>query len=488
MSIREIKSKYDYFRELNIEASVSGSYGAFSGSASFSYHSLEDIDENSVSWAITARSSYGSFSASHPEISPEYQKLKPFSLIQAYGPEYISEVDRGVLASVLYTFHSRSERFESELRAALSANFGGPGAGIGGGGSMSEMVKEASKYGTISIQVFTIGGKGTTELKNLVSQDPSDLPKVRDTLAKYVETEKITRSTVLGFRTTALGKLIGRSDIDPDYSPFLIFLDGYNNYRLRLQDLASRAYNIIVNQTDFQKVANITTVKALSDDINAELACINEKARLCRAWTDAMSRALANGDPAANAITSYVMKYGAASSQVDLTQSTFSVRGTTVRADPGHACSAEVTNKMRELSTKLIDAARPMRAEVTLPFNPCAIAVNASLFARVRDLPRLPFEVFYGYIGFKIVLGSTPPPRVLITLKNADKVNQAVLFGATAKGRQIIAFKSNDTHMSTVNFDADVSVLADGEKDVSLQVTTTSGATYDVGIQVPPRP
>src|SRR5262249_25858264 len=155
-------------------------------------------------------------------------------------------------------------------------------------------------------------------------------------------------------------------------------------------------YNIIVNQTDFEKVVDIPTVKALSDDINAELACLNEKARLCRAWTDAMSRALANGDPAENAMTSYVMTHGASSSQVDLTQSTFSVRGTTLRAEPGNACSAEVTTKMRELSTKLINTARPARADVTLPFNPCAIAVNASLFARVRDLPRLPFEVYYG--------------------------------------------------------------------------------------------
>jgi hypothetical protein len=303
-----------------------------------------------------------------------------------------------------------------------------------------------------------------------------------------VETESISRSTVLGFRTTAIGKLIGRSDIDPDYSPYLIFLDDYNNYRLRLQDLGSRAYNIIVNQNDFQKVVDIPTVKILSDDINEELACINEKASLCRAWTNAMSRALANGEPGENAVTSYVMTHGSSSSHVDLKQSTFSVRGTTVRAEPGNACSGPVTDKMHELSTKLINTAKPAKAEFTLPYNPCAISVNASLFARVRDLPKLPFEVYYGYIGFKMVLNSTPPPRVTITLKNAEKVNQAVLFGTTANGKQIIAFKSNDTHTSTVNFDADVSVLAAAEKDVSLQVTTTSGATYNVGIQVPPRP
>jgi hypothetical protein len=202
-----------------------------------------------------------------------------------------------------------------------------------------------------------------------------------------------------------------------------------------------------------------------------------------------MSRALANGEPGENAMTSYVMTHGASSSHVDLKQSTFSVRGTTVRAEPGNACSGPaVMDKMHELSTKLINNAKPAKADVTLPFNPCTISVNASLFASVKDLPKLPFEVYYGYIGFKMVLNSTPPPRVTITLKNAEKVNQAVLFGTTANGKQIIAFKSNDTHTSPVNFDADVSVLAAGEKDVSLQVTTTSGATYDVGIQVPPRP
>ncbi|NEJ85340.1 hypothetical protein GR223_05160 [Rhizobium leguminosarum] len=486
VSIREIKSKYDYLRELNISASVSGSYGAFSGSASFSYSSLEDIDEESVSWAVTARSSYGSFSLQHPEVSAEFKKLTPSQLVQACGPEYVSEVDRGVLASVLYTFHSRSERFERELKASLSANFGTTGAGIGGKGSMSELIKEASKYGTISIRVFTIGGQGATALKDLIAQDPSDLPKVRQVLAQYVNGQGVAHSTILGFRTTAVGKLVGRADIDPDYSPYLIFLERYNEYRLRLEELSQRIYQILTNQDDFRPRVSIARVRALNRSIDDELNCINQKARLCRAWSDLLSQILSNGNPDDDFLASFEMTHGFGPAGANFDFSSFSVN--TVRQSasltPGvdTACLAERSKISSFAETIKQTLIRRNRQSLRTDWNPCTVTVNADLFAETHSLPRVPFEILYAYSGFRSSLTSTGTPMILVSLRQAERATQIVALASD----EIIATKSNMAANAVVNLAVSVKDVPTSVKDLTMEVDTKDGS-YQVTIRIPPR-
>ena len=84
-SVKQIHSKSEFFQEVNISASLSASYGPFSGSGSFSSSALDQINQDSLSWMVSAKGYYGSFALRNPEVDKSLSKLSPEQLVARCG-------------------------------------------------------------------------------------------------------------------------------------------------------------------------------------------------------------------------------------------------------------------------------------------------------------------------------------------------------------------------------------------------------------------
>ena len=499
-SIREIRSKYDYFRELNITASASGSYGMFSGGASFSYHSLDDIDEDSISWAVTAKSEFGAFALAEPSVDEKIAGMNAGKVIDTCGPQYIAEVDRGVMASVLYTFHSRDERKLREISASLSAGFGTGAFSLGVAGSFSEIVDTFRSHGQVSIRVFAIGGEGTSALSELIEANPTDLDRVKQLLAGYVKNQDLDHSAILAFRTSSIGKLIKRPEIDPDYSSYLYFLERINEYRLNLEDLSDRVDELVYNQIDYsEKQADFAS---LQERVGCELQLINLTARTCRLWTDTLAGILTNGETdddnlARAGLTHSVLSNnpnqqigGGAFSQGLLYS--FSRNVGTPEQQFGAcqtllAAKADLNSKIShaalgdgDLDFILDEAGRPA----------CEFMIDSKLIADLRTLPKYPFKYQFSFNAFvpggtNLFPGSNAE-TLLATFDEAEEVDYVQVRYRTTPGavEQLIGHQSNNGHAAAFSLSA---LIPDGVKgkEVEMIVVTQSGSSYSIVLEVP---
>jgi hypothetical protein len=217
-SVKQIHSKSEFFQEINISASLSASYGPFSGSGSFSSSSLDQINQESLSWMVSAKGYYGSFALVLPGLSPQNSKLSGANLLDKCGPQYVSVVQRGVIASALFTVYNLDEQHKRSIQASMSAGFS---TGVFSGSlaaTFSSLMQSALQYGSMSINVFTIGGQGDPALSGLVAANPTDLPTVKQILTSYVQSQDADHAAIVGFQTTGFGKLVNDPSIDPDQS------------------------------------------------------------------------------------------------------------------------------------------------------------------------------------------------------------------------------------------------------------------------------
>ncbi len=479
-SIREIRSKYEYFKELNVSASVSGSYGAFSGGASFSYHSIDDIDENSISWAVTAKSELGSFALANPQLRPEFEGLSNGELISSCGSQYVAEVDRGVLASVLYTFHSRSEQKLREISASLSAGFNAGFGGVSGGVSLQETIESFRQHGQVSIRVFAIGGEGLSALDELIKENPSDLDKVKERLATYVNGQVADRSAILGFRTSSFGKLIGAPEIDPDYSSYLYFLDRMDEYRGTLEDHSRRLDEVLYRQDDFE--LQRADLLVLENRLTCELKSINVALQGCRLHFDNLNSLFANGVSTDDETARIAMSYGIISQPgTTSTPELISVGNSQEIRD----CAEQLPIEEAALVSAMSSQKGVALTEQTGQF--CTYDFDYDFLASLRRIPDTPFVVSYSFdtiAGGSPVFPSAFAEAMYLQYSGAEKVDFVRVMTAED---QLVHHADNVNHLGTFGFAVTLPPALRGE-EVTLESVMVSGNSFTTVIEVPKRP
>ena len=488
--VRQIKSKYDYFHELNVTASLSGNYGAFGGSASFSFHSLDDLDENSVSWAITAKSDFGSFTLSQPSLSPPYSSLKGIKLLDTCGPEYIAEVDRGVLASVLYTFHSQSEQKLQEVSASLSAGIQAGGWGANGSTSLHDFMKSMSSYGQVTVNVIAIGGKGVSALQHLVEIDPTDLDQVRKDLAKYVNDETVERSTILGFRTSPFGNLAGQPEISPDYSEYLASLERINEYEQQLLDYQKKVDRHLYHQSDFQSSGpnSQQDLQDLASRLTNELDAVRQTAKNCRYFNAVLTNALGNANqnrrakqlfafssrPAAGIVIDNNGKPDLATKMISpsLARPTHkNVGGTKLLAIDNVAENLAKAADQNDIGTleQLADQS-------------CDIYPDTMLLADLQVLSPYPFVFDYSFDDYS---GNPVFPAgndvLYVQLKQSSNVSYVEVKDSQ---KNLLGMESNDNASDPFGFELPLDSKLRGQA-ISILVTMVSGSSYEIVLDVP---
>jgi len=198
-----VKTRKELYHHLQIDASLSASYGLFSASASFSLDEEYSFSESDVLWVVKATTDYGRYALRSPRLTADAQRLArdPVAFAQHCGREYVSQERRLVHAVAIYHFHNLSESERRHVQASLSASYGAGAFSVGGSMNLNEITSALKSIYQVNVSVYAIGGEGITKLKDLTEKD--DLSEVRSILKSYVEGLTIDRATPVEFLTSS---------------------------------------------------------------------------------------------------------------------------------------------------------------------------------------------------------------------------------------------------------------------------------------------
>ncbi len=531
-TVKQISSKYEFYKEVNISLAMSGSYGPFSASGSFSSFSMDEVKEDSLTWMVSAKSHYGSFGLQQPELMVSKKSMKPEDLVNNCGVSYVSQVDRGVVAAAVFSVYNLDEKHRREIQAKLSAGFSG-GFDANVNGTYSEIVKTAMQYGSMSIHIYTVGGEGAPGLSAVISVNPTDLDNIKLTLKDYVTKQDMQHAAIIGFRTTGLGKLIGNSSIDPDQSNYAYFLETANRYRLKLLDGLTQIDAMLENQADFSKT-NVESTKKLRGDVGCELRYVETKLQSCRLSYDLIRSKMTDGVAENDKSVSLALNYGIAkggspglkvctgSQEVQVTQGNknsakdngqlaISTLGWsagsslvlndiddrpvgsgdgTARSDSnGNSSpnggsgstngdvSAACKSRADQADLLLFQMLKNASKSSDICVADCQLATNSKVFQDIKALKKLPFEVTYRFDVDSGTFGGAHTPGLYLEVKDADGISQIDYYLESATDPFATSSENGTT---TINEFVPIAKLVGNS--VRLVFTMSTGNEYSMTI------
>ncbi|MEY9402004.1 hypothetical protein ABIF66_001807 [Bradyrhizobium japonicum] len=520
--VKQIESKYEFFREVNIQASLSGSYGPFSGSGSFSSFSLDDIKEDSLTWIVAAKSAYGSFALIDPSLNSSARGLKPLDLIGKCGSSYVSAIDRGVMAAAIFSVYNLDEKHRREIRASMSAGFSTGVFDISGNAKFSDVMRTALQYGTMNINVYALGGKGAPELADAIKANPTDLDKIKETLSNYVKNQDSKHAAIVGFQTTGLGKLVGNPSIDPDQSNYVFYLEGANEFRLSLIGAVRQVDWILERQSDFDPGV-VSKARELRERLVCELRIVETGMKSCRMSYELTSYVQLDGDASDDQAASFAQRYGVSGSTISkrmqicpLSESAVGEVDSSAARRPvspralvtmgwlresavGGVEVAPLTappkctvrlrrseNRLGEMIRVALDANENNRrrgANTAANIKPvcisgCDFPLNREIISEIASLlPKFPFETRYWFDSLGANFSSKTDPGLYVQLEKAGNVSEIRAYNDQDAMPFGIRINSGNTSVSLF---FDEKGMAANQAPVRLEVETLNGNLYTV--------
>jgi hypothetical protein len=518
--VKQINSKYEFFREVNIQASLSGSYGPFSGSGSFSSFSLDDIKEDSLTWMVAAKSGYGSFTLIDPSLNASLKGMKPLDLIGKCGSSYVSAIDRGIIAAAIFSVYNLDEKHRREIRASLSAGFSTGVFDVNAAASFSDVMKTALQYGTMTINVYAIGGLGAPKLSDAIKANPTELDKIKRVLADYVQDQDSKHAAIVGFQTTGFGKLIGDPSIDPDQSNYVFYLENANEYRLRLVTGLQKVYSILERQADFDPQL-VKKAQELETKLRCELSNTETAMQSCKMSFELSSFILLDGDAADDRAANLAQRYGMSGTTVSkrmqlcaLSESAFAeidagakkprepkglvtmgwMSGSSVanqeaqllQKKPTKSCEdrlAKTQARLGEMIRVALDANENNRKKTAVVkpicITGCDFDPDRGLVSDVAMLPTFPFKVLYWFDALGSNFSSNNNPGLYVQISNAQNISEVRAYNQSDVDPFGVRVNSGLASMSLF-FDKQGMVA--NQAPVRLEVETINGNTYTVSL------
>jgi hypothetical protein len=517
-SIRQIKSKFEFFQEINVSVSLSGSYGPFSASGSFSSYSMDEITEDSLTFMVLAKGYYGSFGLADPKLAQSLSSLTPTNLIGRCGTEYVSQVDRGVVAAALFSVYNLDEKHKREIHASLSAGFSA-GFSAEANATFSSIIRTAVQYGSMSIRVFTIGGGGSPALSALIEKNPTDLDGVKTILKTYVEQQDPSKAAIIGFHTTGFGKLTNQPSIDPDHSSYLHFLEGGNTYRLKLLDSLTKTNGLLERQSDFDP-ATIKKAKRLANKLQCEIRYTENALQACRISVDFTRSILTDGQsgndrsaliglafglptninvgrvkicesatrkPTASSTNAQFLALGWKRSQVALDVAAADDALTDDQAkEQCETRQSKFDAPIRDMLKSGLERRGPSSKGASSADSVCIagcdIDEDFELLSQARLLPQLPFQITYWFDQSSGGFGSQNRPGFYLALREAAKVRQVRFYrevppAQAGAQKEAFAVRNNNNTSAFVMFIPLQSIASDTNA-ITVEFDTINNNTY----------
>jgi hypothetical protein len=212
VQIKYVRSESEIQRAMGVSVSASASYLFASGQMTTQLTNESAFQSDSITFVIYATQHYGREYILNPKINSQLNHLSPDQLLSRCGPEVVTEQTRGVSVIGVFTLSNLTQAD----RTAFETTVGG---GLNGGifsaqveASLRTFLSNISSVLNISSAVYTIGGQGITELRNLLPAEDQGIARAisdaPNTIRNYMETMTKENSVPISFTTMRLGQLV----------------------------------------------------------------------------------------------------------------------------------------------------------------------------------------------------------------------------------------------------------------------------------------
>lgn len=161
--IRRIESNEELSNSLEISASVNGSYGAFSGTATGNFVKSVSVNSYSVYFLIDSFVQNSEQVLSDFFLDETQRTLSAENFYQKFGDYYVSGFISGGSFLALLEMQTSSREVKDEISTSLEANYDAKAFSIGG--KFSTDIKNASKHSGVQLQVHLqeVGVSGASD-------------------------------------------------------------------------------------------------------------------------------------------------------------------------------------------------------------------------------------------------------------------------------------------------------------------------------------
>jgi hypothetical protein len=468
-TLNQVTSRRQLYRYLSISASVSGHYALFQGSGGIDLEEEDTFDSDNFTWIVRVYTKYGKFGMEKPRLNKEAERLKddPVLFRTRCGYEYVSQVNRGVLAAIVYTVKNLSESSKSRLEAKFKADLAGGTWGVSTSVDYQRFIQQALQFGSIELKVFTIGGAGAPSIAEL-EKNTADITKIKETLANYTTDQGTAKSAPLSFVSGSLAQFNPRLGFI-DYGYYTQVLDDLSNLQIEYRARARRIHAYLLNQRDFLTDSQVESgatdekFRKIYKVLVEKIADINKSAMACRIYITQLAQTAAtfpNGKGSRSGGASLIESRSLnIKTEVSTAEKPFSSR----------------SPHWSDRSQSSGSPSRPTKEDCTVPIP----IPDLALF----DLPpERPFRLEYSYEPMSDPSGSQLPliwRLIGPSIQNVyvrDKNNNTVeIVLPVASGDQKIASGAIDT----------APLKRDGLLPLTMEVSLRSGRTESMSVPLP---
>jgi len=207
ITIDTVKSRHDLYSKTDMSASVSGSYGPFSGSASVNKLDEVTFNENDFNWIIVLKSDMGKYGLKNPRLSNTASNLSSDQLYARCGSEIVTQERRGVMLYAFVSVHNLSQSERHEMEATLDGGFNNAVYSVEASAKYRSILQFSYAIGTVSIRVHAQGGDGLSRLADIIGGGENNFAnygKLPDLVNAYVKSFNPANAVPLQYFTTSL--------------------------------------------------------------------------------------------------------------------------------------------------------------------------------------------------------------------------------------------------------------------------------------------
>lgn len=207
--ITGVRSSREFHKKLGFSSFLEGSFLFTDIEASVSFDSETNFSENSVNWLVLLKADYGSFLPKNPRLSDELLKLPVFALRERCGSEFVIEEKRSIMVFALLSMKNIKESQRKSLEAKLSVLSEGFIFDASFEASYKDFMSKSRSMGEISIKLFSYGGKGLSEFKDLLDLNSfMNYKKILGTFNSYIGNMEASDAAPTLYVTTGLDNFV----------------------------------------------------------------------------------------------------------------------------------------------------------------------------------------------------------------------------------------------------------------------------------------
>lgn len=207
IEIKAVHSETEIQTALETSAQISGSLLFMKGKATTQFGFKDSFEEDSVTYIILAKTTYGKEYLPKHTLDPALENAKVEELKEWCGPEIVVQQKKGVMLLGVFTWSSISR----EQKKFLSANLGIKGGNVVATGQVKAgLEKIATDFrlaSHLNLKIRAIGGGGISEVRDLVKNGASAIAEAPKLMSEYLKTMTYAHSAPIFFSTKTIEQI-----------------------------------------------------------------------------------------------------------------------------------------------------------------------------------------------------------------------------------------------------------------------------------------